>query len=103
MQDFFCETQTISEVKGIIGRIQEILANTYTNAQMVRISVEDGENVWEGLSQQTGIAFLDLTMQYHAKLSENPVQQAFQALDNYLKTDEVFYDNWEDYQELSSI
>ena len=55
------------------------------------------------MSQQTGMAFLDLTMQYHKSLAGDPLSQAQAALEKYLSANQIFYDNWEDYQELRKL
>ena len=60
MQDFFCETDAIAEIKDKVIGIKEILDSTYEKAEAVMQSVSD-EKIWNGMSQQTGMAFLDLT------------------------------------------
>ena len=96
MQDFFCETDAIAEIKDKVIGIKEILDSTYEKAEAVMQSVSD-EEIWNGMSQQTGMAFLDLTMQY------DPLSQAQAALEKYLSANQIFYDNWEDYQELRKL
>ena len=102
MQDFFCETDAIAEIKDKVIGIKEILDSTYEKAEAVMQSVSD-EKIWNGMSQQTGMAFLDLTRQYHKSLAGDPLSQAQAALEKYLSANQIFYDNWEDYQELRKL
>ena len=102
MQDFFCETDAIAEIKDKVIGIKEILDSTYEKAEAVMQSVSD-EEIWNGMSQQTGMAFLDLTMQYYKSLAGDPLSQAQAALEKYLSANQIFYDNWEDYQELRKL
>ena len=92
MQDFFCETDAIAEIKDKVIGIKEILDSTYEKAEAVMQSVSD-EEIWNGMSQQTGMAFL----------AGDPLSQAQAALEKYLSANQIFYDNWEDYQELRKL
>lgn len=105
MADFKCVTDTISTLKTTLDEIQTLLEETYTKAESVQGNLNDAAN-WKGESQLVGAAFLDLVVQYHAKLApteDGPVVQASKSLQDYLDVDETFYENWEDYQELESI
>lgn len=42
-------------------------------------------------------------MQYHKSLAGDPLSQAQAALEKYLSANQIFYDNWEDYQELRKL
>ena len=49
MQDFFCETDAIAEIKDNVIGIKEILDSTYEKAEAVMQSVSD-EEIWNGMS-----------------------------------------------------
>ena len=89
MQDFFCETDAIAEIKDKVIGIKEILDSTYEKAEAVMQSVSD-EKIWNGMSQQTGMAFLDLTMQYHKSLAGDPLSQAQAALESIFQPIKFF-------------
>ena len=106
MQDFKCVTEAISEMKTLVDEIQELLDSTYTKASEVFTAASNSSS-WNGDAQKAGVAFLDLTMQYHAKLAggevSGPVMQASEDLQKYLDSDGTFYDEWPEYQDLSLI
>lgn len=105
MQDFMCITDTINSMKTTLDEIQTILDNTYSSVFMLETVMFD-ENNWSGESQLVGAAFMSLVTQYHALLAgagEGPVKQASDGLQNYMNKDAVFYDEWEEYQEVLSM
>lgn len=105
MQEFKCVTETISSIIPKLDEVQTILDNTYSNMFMLQTVLFNDEN-WKGESRLVGEAFMDLVTQYHALLAgggEGPVKQASDALQKYLEKDAVFYDEWEEYQEVLSM
>lgn len=105
MADFKCVTDTISNLKMTMDEVQTILEDTYGKAREVQRELTNANN-WSGEAQLVGAAFLDIVLQYHQMFATEeggPVAQASKALQNYLDRDEVFYENWDDYQDLSSI
>lgn len=104
MADFKCVTDTISNLKMTLDEVQTIIEDTYGKAREVQGELTNVNN-WSGEAQLVGAAFLDIVLQYHQMfaLEDGPVPQASKALQNYLDRDEVFYENWDDYQDLSSI
>ena len=104
MQDFKAERTKIEEVKMQLEQIQNTLDETYEKAVKLQDLMDAGG--WRGEAFEVGMAFLDLTIQYHEKLSgggEGPTKQAYDDLEKYLKADSEFYGNWERYQELLGI
>lgn len=105
MADFKCVTDTISSIKTTLDEIQTILEDTYAKASNVQVQLTDTKN-WAGEAQLVGVAFLDIVVQYHQMFApgeDGPVAQASQALQNYLDRDAVFYENWDEYQDLEDI
>lgn len=105
MQDFKCITSDIYMIKRELDEIQEILDETCKNAFQVQANLSAPEN-WAGESQLVGAAFMDIVTQYHKLLSGDgagPVKEASDGLQNYLNKDEVFYDEWSEYQEIKSM
>ena len=106
MADFRCVTSTISTIKDTLEEVQNILTDTLTQVRNVQGILQAPEN-WQGEAQLVGAAFMDLVMQYHEKLESGegggPVSEAIDSLQEYLDNDSVFYDEWEDYRELSNI
>ncbi len=105
MQDFKCVTGDIKEIKKVLDEIQTLLDETYKNAALVQAALENPDN-WSGEAQLVGVAFMDIVTQYHHMLSgdgEGPVKEASDGLQNYLDSDDVFYDEWNEYQEVKSM
>lgn len=104
MADFKCVTDTISEIKDVLDKVQEILEDTYNQALDVQGALTNQEN-WSGEAQLVGAAFLDLVVQYHGKLSPEmaPINCARRALYQYLLRDESFYEEWSEYQDIMSM
>lgn len=104
MADFKCVTDSISTMKTTLDEIQTTLEDTYATARAVQANLSDMSN-WMGASQLVGAAFLDLVVQYHAKFAqeEGPIVQASTTFQNYLDKDDIFYDIWDEYQELEKI
>ena len=105
MSDFKGSADTISSIKETLDLIQTTLEDTLTQAETVETTLND-EMIWAGEAQLVGAAFLDLVVQYHEKLApaeDGPVSQASKHLQQYLDTDEVFYENWQDHVNLEEI
>ena len=105
MADFKGVEETISSIKETLDTIQTTLDDTYTRALAVQQTLEDN-NIWAGRSQLVGVAFLDLVVQYHAKLApeENgPVSLASDGLQEYMDSTEVFYTEWNAYTKMMDI
>lgn len=105
MADFKGTEETISTIKETLDTIQAALDDAYTRALAVQQTLEDN-NIWAGQSQLVGVAFLDLVVQYHAKLApeENgPVSLASEGLQAYLDSAEVFYTEWGAYTKMMDI
>ncbi len=105
MADFKGNANTISEIKATLDSIQTTLEDTLTRAEAVESTLYD-DTIWAGDAQLVGAAFLDLVVQYHEKLAleeGGPVKQASESLQEYLDTDEVFYENWQEHVDLEKI
>ncbi|MDO4304190.1 MAG: hypothetical protein Q4D94_09765 [Bacillota bacterium] len=105
MQDFKCVTNDIYNIKKELDEIQVLLDETYKNAIQVQANLSEPA-VWAGESQLVGAAFMDLVTQYHKLLAGDgagPVKEASDGMQNYLDKDEVFYDEWSEYQEIKSM
>ena len=105
MTDFKGNADKISEIKETLDSIQTTLEETFRRALTVKRTLND-ETIWAGDAQLVGAAFLDLVSQYHEKLAweqGGPVKQASESLQEYLDTDEVFYESWQDHVDLEGI
>lgn len=105
MQDFKCVTSDIKEIKKVLDEIQTLLDESYKEALSVQADLESPDN-WMGEAQLVGAAFMDLVTQYHKLLAGDgagPVKEASDGMQNYLDKDEVFYDEWSEYQEIKSM
>lgn len=105
MEDFRCVTETISEIKTIVDEMQELLYSAYEKALVLQGEMSD-VNKWDGEAQKAGVAFMDLTLQYHTALANpdgGPLVQAGEALQKYLDKDSVFYQEWEAYQNIKAV
>ncbi|MCM1040672.1 MAG: hypothetical protein NC314_04340 [Roseburia sp.] len=105
MADFKGTADTISTIKETLDMIQTTLEDTLTRAETIQSTLND-ETIWAGEAQLVGAAFLDLVVQYHEKLApaeDGPVSQASKSLQEYLDTDDVFYENWQDHVDLEGI
>ena len=56
---------------------------------------------WNVSADGNGISGSDNA--YHKSLAGDPLSQAQAALEKYLSANQIFYDNWEDYQELRKL
>jgi len=105
MKDFKCVTDDLYNIKKELDEIQTILDDAYKKAMQVKNDLSSPE-IWSGESQLVGDAFMDLVTQYHYMLSKDgagPVKEASDGLQNYLDKDDVFYEEWSEYQEIKSI
>lgn len=105
MQDFKCVTETMKEIMDSLDEIQWLLWSAYTRASVLQNQMADHNN-WEGEAQRAALAFMDLIVQYHRALSEpigGPVCKASAELQRYLDNDSVFYEEWEEYQNIRTI
>lgn len=105
MADFKGSADTISTIKETLDTIRTTLEDTLTKAEAVQTTLND-ETIWAGEAQLVGAAFLDLVVQYHEKLApteDGPVSRASESLQEYLDTDDTFYENWQDHVDLEGI
>ena len=105
MYDFKCITEDISTIKECMDQIQESLDNTLNRGRILLTEIESGSS-WAGEAQLVGTAFMKLVVQYHQKLAGNeggPVCQASEAFQKYLDNDEIFYDEWKEYTDVSTM
>ncbi len=105
MEDFRCIQNKFVTVKDGLTEIHDLMTDTYQKAVKLKLAMDD-VNIWDGEAHLVAMAFADLTLQYHGLLAEqgeDPIKQACEAMEKYLDADDVFYDEWEDYQEILKI
>lgn len=105
MQDFKCERAKMEQIKADLEEVNTVLTETYNKILELKTAMEDKES-WSGQAHLVGLAFLDLTRQYHELLTENgkaPVKQACEDLEKYFQVDDAFYGEWADYQEMMGV
>ena len=64
VSDFKCDGSVLNNVSRELESIQELINDSYNIVNNVYSQIESGIS-WEGKSQKTMIAFLDLCLQYH--------------------------------------
>ncbi|WP_455717219.1 hypothetical protein [Anaerosporobacter sp.] len=100
-----CDGEKMQEVLDKMKSLEEILLNTYSLAIAVKEEIESKTN-WDGESQLTMCAFMDLLTQYHKDFvigEEVPIPSAIKHLEKLQSNLDVFYENWEEYEVLKTI
>lgn len=106
VEDMFkCDGLKMQELLEKMKNLEEILADSYQNAVVVKDQIESKTN-WDGDSQLCMCAFMDLLTQYHKDFirgDKAPIPSAIKQLEKLQSNLDVFYENWVEYQELKKI
>lgn len=105
MEDFKCVYDDFLAIKNSLMELHDVLTDTYNKAAELQQAMNDTEK-WDGEAHLVAMAFMDLVVQYHGLLAEqgdDPVRQAYEDMQKFLDADDVFYDGWQDYQELLKV
>lgn len=106
MQNYYCDEEMILQIKNDLSMVKEQLMTQHQIAESLQYKIESGDE-WEGEANKIMAAYMDLVVQYHAKLAgvdkADPLQESVDALDAFLQVSEDFYDSWTLFQEMENI
>ena len=106
MQDFKMSGADMNELLMKLKLIKEDLDTSYDSLSRLLTGIES-DGLWKGKEETTFMAYMELMQQYHKSFSknnsENPVQQAIDALEAHGERVDDFYTGFQEYKNMEGM
>lgn len=102
---FMCSEEKMKTMQTDLEEIQTIISEVHSLGQELLKQIESRED-WEGQANKTGAAFLSLAVEFNRQLGSaegGPVQEAYEGIKEYFDHEDLFYEEWEEFQEVKAF